>query len=439
MSESLIATLTVTELNQKVKSLLENNFCLIAVTGEISNLSKPSSGHAYFTLKDAHAQIRCAYFKTYQRQTPIALSDGMQLNVIGKISLFEPRGDYQLIVQRFEEAGTGLLYRQFEALKKKLSLEGLFDPQYKQPLPSFPETIAVITSSKSAALRDILITLYKRYPLCEIILYPCEVQGKTAAGQLTKAIERVCQENQAQVILLARGGGSIEDLYAFNDEALARAMFHATIPIVTGIGHETDFTIADFIADHRAATPTAAAAAITPDQKALNQKLQHIEARLVYQLTQQFNQQHNKLTYLETQLKNRLPRLTQQTQTIDYLEQQLQQTMNWLLHKKTLQLQPLYQTLLSTNLLTKIQILKHHQEKTQIQLTLLMQHMLTQRKQKVALHSQALGALSPLETLNRGYAIVTQGGEILMDSEVVNMDEPIEVRLAKGKFQCLIQ
>jgi exodeoxyribonuclease VII large subunit len=436
MFESTLLTLTVSELNQSVKSLLENTYGMIAVTGEISNLSKPSSGHYYFTLKDTHAQVRCAFFKTYQRQLSCTLQEGMQVIATGKLSLFEPRGDYQLIVQHVEEAGIGALYRQFEALKKKLSQEGLFDTLHKRTLPRFPHTIALVTSPKGAALRDILITLYRRYPVANILVYPCEVQGQTAAAQLTCAIQTVCQENHAEVIILSRGGGSIEDLWAFNNEALARAIFHAHIPIVTGIGHETDFTIADFVADYRAATPTAAAAAISPDQKDLHQQLLQHETRLVYYLIQQVNSYKKQLAYLENQLKSYAPRLSQQSQTLDFLEQQLEQALNWLIHKKKAQLEPLYNLVLSNNLYPRLDRLSFQQEKLQGQLISYMEHELSDKRQALSLYAQTLDTLSPLDTLNRGYAIATQSGKILMDSGTVLPDQVIEIRLAKGKLHC---
>lgn len=436
MFESTLLTLTVSELNQSVKSLLENTYGMIAVTGEISNLSKPSSGHCYFTLKDAQAQVRCAFFKTYQRQLTQPLQEGMQVIATGKLSLFEPRGDYQLIVQHVEEAGIGNLYKQFEALKKKLLQEGLFDTQHKRNLPRFPHTIALITSPKGAALRDILITLYRRFPVANIIVYPCEVQGQTAAAQLTAAIQTACQENHAEVIILSRGGGSIEDLWAFNNEGLARAIFQAHIPIVTGVGHETDFTIADLVADYRAATPTAAAAAICPDQKDLHQQLLQHETRLIYHLVQKIDAHKKQIIYLETQLKSYAPRLAHQNQTLDFLEQRLEQALNWLIHKKKGQLDPLYNLILSHNPHPKLQRLTFQQNLLEGQLTSYMEQKLTQMKQTLALQTQTLSTLSPLETLYRGYALATQSGKILMDSELVLADEPIQLRLAKGTLLC---
>lgn len=383
---------TVTALNQNVKALLESQYGLVAVMGEISNLSKPSSGHSYFTLKDKHAQVRCAFFKTHQRIN-MTLQEGMQIKVIGRLSLFEQRGDYQIIVQSFEEAGTGVLYQQFEALKRKLFAEGLFNAEHKKTLPRFPETIAIVTSPKSAALRDMLITIYKRYPLAEIKIYPVEVQGQTASRQLTLAVQAICDEQVADVILLARGGGSLEDLWAFNDEGLARAIFQAGIPVVTGVGHETDFTIADFVADHRAATPTAAALAVTPDQQVLKQYFKQVETRLAHYLKQQVYFQSKQLTYLENQLTKPLSKLTQQGQTIDYLEQQLH---------------------------------------------VFMRQKLKQYEQAMRLCTQTLNAFSPLETLNRGYAIATQAGKTLTSPADIQCNEPIELRLAKGKVVCWV-
>ena len=273
--------LTVTQLNRHVRTYLEYEMGEVNVSGEISNLSKPVSGHVYFTLKDATAQVKCVYFRNRHNQASHGMQNGQQVIARGKLSLYEARGDYQLIVEQLDEAGQGDLYRQFELLKVKLAALGLFDAVRKKPLPRIPDCIGVISSATGAALQDILTTLGRRFPLIPVIVYPSDVQGKQAAPQLVKALQRANHEKRCDVIILARGGGSIEDLWAFNDECLAHAIASSRIPIVSGVGHETDFTIADFVADLRAATPTAAAESVVPDRLDLMARLQTIQGALI--------------------------------------------------------------------------------------------------------------------------------------------------------------
>src|SRR3990167_8445389 len=384
---------TVSDLNQQVKTLLENSFMTINVTGEVSNLMRASSGHVYFTLKDHKAQIRCAFFKAYQQIGSASLEEGASIMVTGKLSLFEAKGDYQLIVYQVEVEGDGLLYKEFAKLKAKLASQGLFASAHKKPLPLFPHTIGIISSPKGAALRDILITLYNRFHLANVIIYPSEVQGQQAALQLKKALLLALEENIAEIIILARGGGSIEDLWAFNDEALAYTIFNAQIPIVTGIGHETDFTLADFVADVRAATPTAAALAATPDKRHLKEKLARQEQELSYSLNLCLYKALEKLASLKTRLKKIAPDFAAKNQLIDYLEYQL---------------------------------------------TAQIKHLLLTKNQALALKAQALNTLSPLDTLKRGYAIVLQDAKVILTSKAANSNKPIEVRLAEGALTCNI-
>ena len=268
------------ELNREVRVHLEAGFPRLWVAGEVSNLARPASGHWYFTLKDGHAQLRCALFRGQRGNVTGQPGNGDQVLVRGRISLYEPRGDYQLIADAMLPAGAGALQQAFEALKNALHKEGLFDPALKRPLPAYPATIAVVTSPSGAAVRDIRTTLKRRWPAARVLVYGAPVQGEQAAAGLIAALDRVTRDARADVVLLARGGGSLEDLWAFNDEALARRMRAMPMPVVTGIGHETDFTIADFVADLRAATPTAAAEAATPDGPALRRQLAALSRRL---------------------------------------------------------------------------------------------------------------------------------------------------------------
>jgi len=257
---------SVGRLNAEARGLLEGAFPLIWVQGELSNVSRPSSGHLYFTLKDANAQVRCAMFRGNNRFLKFRPADGAQVVVRASLSLYEARGDYQLIVQSMEEAGDGALQRAFEALKQKLAAEGLFEAAHKRALPTLPKRIGVITSPTGAAIRDILSVLKRRFPAIPVLIYPVAVQGQAAGAEIAAMIRRADMRRDCDVLIIARGGGSLEDLWAFNEEIVARAIFDCSIPTVSGVGHEVDFTIADFVADQRAPTPSVAAEMVSPDQ-----------------------------------------------------------------------------------------------------------------------------------------------------------------------------
>ncbi|MDH3379677.1 MAG: exodeoxyribonuclease VII large subunit [Gammaproteobacteria bacterium] len=274
-------TFSVTELSREVRLLLESGFPDIWVEGEISNLATPASGHLYFTLKDANSQVRCALFRNRHVKPNAAPADGLQVLVRGRLSLYERRGDFQLIATYLEHAGEGALRRAFELLKRKLEAEGIFDPAHKQPLPKFPDRVGVISSASGAALRDVLSTLRRRFPALAVQLFPVAVQGTAATQQIIDALQLAERVGSCDLLLLVRGGGSLEDLAAFNSEAVAQAIYACGIPIVTGVGHETDFTIADFAADCRAPTPTAAAELASPDGTALWHRLCELQARLI--------------------------------------------------------------------------------------------------------------------------------------------------------------
>ena len=292
---------SVTGLVGELRNLLESSYRSIWVEGEISGLATPASGHLYFSLKEANAVIRCAFFRNRRAGSDIP-KDGMQVLIRGQISVYENRGDLQLIVTHLEPAGEGALRRAFEVLKKKLSNEGLFDSEHKQALPSFPRNIGVVTSASGAALQDIRITLKRRFPLARLIVYPCLVQGEEAAQSICQMIELAAKRHEVDVLLLARGGGSLEDLQAFNEESVARAIFACTIPIVSGVGHETDLTIADLVADHRAATPTAAAELASPLLDELARGLGELQRRLIDQIEWQLNQRRQQVDYYTSKL-----------------------------------------------------------------------------------------------------------------------------------------
>jgi exodeoxyribonuclease VII large subunit len=267
--------LTVSELNRRVRALLENQFEMLWVSGELSNVKRAASGHWYFCLKDPSAQIECAMFRARAQFLDFRPEDGLRVEVLARVTLYEARGNYQLAVEEIRKAGLGALYEAFEKLKAKLDAEGLFDAARKRSLPRFPRRIGIVTSPAAAALRDVLTTLARRAPMVPVVIYPAQVQGEGAGAQVARAIAAANARGECDVLIVCRGGGSLEDLWAFNEEVVARAIFASRLPVVSGVGHETDFSIADFVADLRAATPTAAAAAASPDRAAL---LQHLAA-----------------------------------------------------------------------------------------------------------------------------------------------------------------
>lgn len=274
------AVVSVSELNRRVRALLENQFEILWVAGELSNVKKAPSGHWYFCLKDPGAQIECAMFKTRAQFLDFRPENGQQVEVRARVTLYEPRGSYQLVVEEIRKAGLGALYEAFEKLKAKLQAEGLFEPARKKPLPAFPRAIGIVTSPAAAALRDVLTTLMRRARMVPVVLYPARVQGEAAAAQIARAIETANARAECDVLIVCRGGGSLEDLWAFNEEVVARAIAASRLPIVSGVGHETDFSIADFVADLRAPTPTAAAVAASPDRQALRDETAALARRL---------------------------------------------------------------------------------------------------------------------------------------------------------------
>ena len=298
---------TPSELNREVRMHIEMGFPRILLEAEISNLSKPASGHLYFTLKDNKAQIRCALFRSSASRLSIHPENGMKVLARGRISLYEPRGDFQLIVDSLRDAGEGLLRRQFEELKKKLEGEGLFDPTFKQPLPPYPLRIGVVTSPGGAAVRDILHVLARRWPVAKVRLYPVSVQGNEAPREILTALQAANEQNWAEILIVGRGGGSLEDLLAFNDEAVARAVFASGIPVISAVGHETDFSICDFVADLRAPTPSAAAELATPNQAVLKESFARNERQLLRLTRDRLQRDTQGLDHLSHRLQQRHP------------------------------------------------------------------------------------------------------------------------------------
>ena len=389
--------LTVAQLNQGIRLLLESHFACIWVEGEISDFKQASSGHMYFTLQDEshNSQIRCAMFRGKNKQLDFIPTSGLKVLIRANISLYEPRGDYQLIIEHMEEFGIGALQRAFEALKKRLHLEGLFDARYKKPIPTLPQCIGVVTSPTGAAIHDILTTLKRRYPAIPVIIYPSLVQGEQAAAQLTRAIQLANQRAECDVLIVGRGGGSFEDLWPFNEEIVARAIFESNIPIISAVGHEVDFTIADLVADLRAPTPTAAAEYLSPKWQTQITELEQIRARLI----QAFHY-----------------RLQQYSQQIDLLHQRLQDPSQQLREAQI-------------RLCHTWKMLCHH-----------IQYQLENKQHQLQRLVAQLHTLSPLATLQRGYAIVhlADTQEIVYHSTQVTTGAQLMVRLSDGSFKAKV-
>lgn len=381
--------LSVSELNTQARQLLESTFGLIWVKGEVSNLSCPRSGHWYFSLKDAHAQIRCAMFKGANFKVAFNPADGQEVLVLAKVSVYPDRGDYQLIIERMEASGEGELRQAFDRLKNKLLQEGLFDPKHKKALPTYPRRIGIITSPTGAAIQDIISVLSRRYPSAALSIYPCQVQGQVAALDIVQAIQLANTHAYCEVLILARGGGSLEDLWPFNEEIVARAIYASAIPIVSGIGHEVDFTIADFVADYRAPTPSAAAETISPDQGALIKQFDDWHNRLTRAILQVIQFCSQKVDYLDRRLISPQQSLQNKSSTLALLQQRLQ----WAIQS---------------------QLQKHDHRFKQL--------------------AYALGAVNPFATLGRGYSITRdiKSNTLINSIKNIQIGDELATRLQDG-------
>ncbi len=427
---------SISRLNREARSVLEGNFPLLWVEGEISNLARPSSGHWYFSLKDGQAQVRSAMFRNRNQLLRFRPEDGMQVLVRGRISLYEARGEYQFIAEYMEAAGDGALQRAFEELKHRLAQEGLFAPEHKQLLPALPRRIGVITSPTGAAIRDILSVLGRRFPGLPVVIYPVPVQGEGAGAKIAAAIGTAARRDECDVLILARGGGSLEDLWAFNEEVVARAIFACPIPLVSGVGHEVDITIADFAADHRAATPSAAAEAVSPDQQEWLTQLRALDARLLTLLRRRQQQARQQLDWLGKRLQQQHPgqRLRQRAQRLDELEQRLHRGLDRTLTGSTTAIRQLHTRLRATAPAHRLVQLADRQQDLGRRLRTAMQHQLERRQQSLKGLARALDTVSPLATLERGYSITrrTSDGQVVKSATELQPGDQLETRLAQG-------
>jgi exodeoxyribonuclease VII large subunit len=433
---------SVSRLNREVRVLLERGFGSLWLEAEISNFARPSSGHWYFSLKDAGAQVRCCMFRQRNMLLGFAPRDGQKVLVRARIGLYEPRGEYQLLIDHMEDAGLGALKRQFDELAAKLAAEGLFAPERKRPLPALPKRIGVITSPSGAAIHDILHVLARRFAAIPVLLYPVAVQGAAAAAEIVAALKLAGRRAECDVLILARGGGSLEDLWAFNDEALARAIGACPIPVVSGIGHEIDFTIADFAADVRAATPSAAAEIVAPDAEEWAASLRRLRERLQRALRQGIDTHRERLRWLigRAELVNPEARLAQQGQRLDELEQRASRALRQILADRRSALGLSVSRLWQLSPAARLQgtAARHAALFARLRAAGLQQ--LNRARERLAPLVRTLNAVSPLATLDRGYAIVSlEGGAILRDAKDATAGTIIEARLSQGRIRAKVE
>jgi len=431
---------SVSHLNHAARDLLESEFPLVWVEGEISNLARPASGHIYFSLKDESAQLRCAMFKMRNRQTAFRPENGQQVLVRGRLSLYPARGDYQLIAEHMEEAGDGALRRQFELLKHRLHDEGLFDSANKQPLPELPSRLGVITSPTGAAIRDIISVLKRRFPGIPVLIYPVPVQGTEAPPAIVAALQNAGKRNECDLLILARGGGSLEDLWAFNDEAVARAIHASPIPVVSAIGHEVDFTIADFVADLRAPTPSAAAELVSPNRDEWQNTFTGWQQRLVRSWQGHIVRQRQHLDWLKRQLKHPGQRLHERAQRLDELEQRLSLAQQARLHQQRARLDTLRARLRGHSPARRLREMRLQLDKLRHNNHSAITVKLAQQRARLSSLGRALNAVSPLATLERGYAIVRKpDGKVVRKANELRAGDTVHTRLGSGQLDCRVE
>ncbi|MFZ2854360.1 MAG: exodeoxyribonuclease VII large subunit [Rhodocyclaceae bacterium] len=427
----------VSMLNRLARERLESSFPLCWVSGEISNLTYASSGHVYFSLKDDAAQVRCVMFRSRAQILGWRLENGLHIEARVLVTLYEARGDFQLNVEAARRAGVGNLYEQFLRLKEKLEREGLFDSASKRPLPAFPHRIGIVTSLQAAALRDVLTALSRRAAQVAIVLYPTPVQGDGVAAQIASAIRSASERDECDVLIVCRGGGSIEDLWAFNDENVARAIRTCRMPVISGIGHETDFTIADFAADRRAATPTAAAELAAPEQAALLRRLADLDLALRRQIEQGLNQRSQQVDWLARRLQHPAQRIAQQNEILRNLQRRLDSSLAQASTHGRSALASLTQRLL----LARPDTGRHTRRLDTLTARLHgeCQKILGQKSADLGCLAASLTHLNPTAVLARGYSVVTDSrGQIVRDSESMEPNSAITVHLHRGRLDATV-
>lgn len=434
--------LTVSQLNRMVRQLLEQDLAVLWVEGEVSNLARPASGHLYFSLKDDRAQIRCALFRGRGRNAEVPVANGHQVLVRGRVSLYEPRGDYQLIVDHLEPAGEGLLRRRLEELKQRLAAEGLFDADRKQALPPLPRQIGVVTSPSGAAIRDVLHILKRRFPAIPVILYPVQVQGEQAKFDIVHALETATRRAECDVLIVARGGGSLEDLWAFNEEIVARAIAACPIPVVSGVGHEVDVTIADLVADIRAPTPSGAAELVVPDGHDWLRRVEKLEQHLMAAAARQVAASLTAWRTLRARLDRCHPgvQLRQQAQRLDELRAQLGLALRNRLQMDHLRVRTAIARLRGLSPAVRLGIAATRVASARRRLASALQARLAVPANRLATLGGRLQGISPLKTLERGYAIVLDGaGQVIRNASQVKAGDEIRARVAEGEIKAVVR
>ncbi|HCH2844115.1 exodeoxyribonuclease VII large subunit [Vibrio parahaemolyticus] len=432
---------TVSRLNAEVRLLLENEMGIVWLVGEISNFSAPVSGHWYLTLKDSRAQVKCAMFRGNNRRVTFKPANGNQVLVKARLSLYEPRGDYQLIIESMQPEGDGRLQQEFEELKMKLAAEGLFAQTNKLPLPEHPKRVGVITSKTGAALYDILDVLKRRDPSLPVVIYPTMVQGDDAAIQIAQAIGRANSRNECDVLIVGRGGGSLEDLWCFNNEILARTIAASQIPIISAVGHEVDMTIADFVADVRAPTPSAAAELVSRDNSHKDQSLvakQHkLASAMRYYLAQQKQQSAQLLHRLERQHPSY--QLQHQSQQLDELDMRLRRAMQRFIDTRQQTVERKHHRLQLNSPIKHLAQQKSRLERVEHKLMDAMDRKLLTMRHQLAIAAEKLDTVSPLATLKRGYSITqTEQGKVVTSADDVKTGDLLVTRLANGEIHSTV-
>ncbi|MCL7487425.1 MAG: exodeoxyribonuclease VII large subunit [Desulfobulbaceae bacterium] len=440
MSNSRI--FTVSEINASIRGLIEVQFPFVSIAGEISNLRQPLSGHCYFTLKDEHSQIRAVLFKMQQRYLVTDPADGQMVICRGRISVYEPRGEYQLIVDTVDFHGTGIMQLEFEKLKRQLAAQGLFDKERKKPLPFFPGHITVVTSPKGAAVHDFIKVARARCPQTKIAVYPVSVQGKAAGGELVEALATINSLLDTDIIVLCRGGGSLEDLWAFNEEKVVRAIAGSAVPVVSAVGHEIDFTIADFAADLRAPTPSAAAEMILPETAALRARILQLQARQAKSVTSLLGWFHDRVAMHKQRLTTLRYPLDHLSLRLDHAAARFHRSLGTLLQGKQHELDQAAQRIRRFDPASRLQL--QHQKLVDLRRRLLRSARATveNRQDSLARAAGLLDAVSPLSTLARGYAIArtSQPDEkVITDVTQIEVGDRIEVILHRGTLGCRIE
>ncbi|MDO8926339.1 MAG: exodeoxyribonuclease VII large subunit [Sideroxyarcus sp.] len=430
--------LSVRELNLAAKQIIESGLPLLWVRGEISNFVSAASGHWYFSLKDEAAQVRCVMFRHKSQYLDFKPANGMQVEVLALASLYEARGDFQLNLEKMRPAGLGALFEAFERLKSKLEAEGLFDEERKRDLPLLPRQVGIVTSPQAAALRDVLRTLANRMPNVPVLLYPTPVQGEGAAQKIAQAIKTANQRAECDVLIVCRGGGSIEDLWAFNEEVVARAIAASHIPMVSGVGHETDFTIADFVADLRAATPTAAAQAVVPDRQELRQRLDQFRRHLLRAASRRFEQGMQQVDFLQRRLVHPAQRIQQQSERLAALLQRMRLAHAYAVQHQQGRWSSLWQRLRGQ--LPDVARLREQQTSHARRINAAMRRTLDRHDARLSALQQHLQLLDPKQVLARGYSMVRDAqGNIVQNSEDIALGEKLDITFAQGAARAVVQ